>query len=198
MRLEEHEEADGSMKVWLNQNEADHLMEVIDETIVKIAIGLGLRCGLRCKEILEVRPKDIATTEGCRMVRVQSGKGDKYRETPCPESLAATISAYTDVSDTKRTDEIVDVTTRTVQRWVNRESRKAMRAEEGHNDEAWKYLSPHDLRRSWGTILVGSGVEPSIVMSWGGWSDWPTFRKHYLGAQSIEMQMKEMEKVDWL
>ncbi len=54
----------------------------------------------------------------------------------------------------------------------------------------------HDLRRTWGTLLVESGVEPGMIMEWGGWDDWETFREHYLGAYSAEMQRQQLDKVD--
>jgi len=35
-------------------------------------------------------------------------------------------------------------------------------------------------------------------MEWGGWQNWETFREHYLGAFSPEMEQKQIEKVAWL
>ena len=56
----------------------------------------------------------------------------------------------------------------------------------------------HDLRRSWATHILGQGVLPSVVVSWGGWKDWETFRRHYLGEFSPEVLEREREKVDFL
>jgi hypothetical protein len=60
------------------------------------------------------------------------------------------------------------------------------------------YLGPHDVRRRWGSLLVGREVEPGLVMEWGGWGDWETFREHYLGAYSLDAQQRGREKVGWL
>jgi len=105
-----------------------------------------------------------------------------------------------------RSQEVVDVTpadivdteagsTRTFERWVHHAGDR-LRAETG--DEGWQFVTPHDLRRSWGTLLVEDDVEPGIIMEWGGWEDWETFREHYLGAYSMKKQRMEQEKVSWL
>lgn len=39
---------------------------------------------------------------------------------------------------------------------------------------------------------------PSVVMDWGGWDDWETFRQHYLGELSPEAIRRERGKVDYL
>jgi len=64
--------------------------------------------------------------------------------------------------------------------------------------DKWTYLGPHDLRRTWGTLLVEREVEPGLVMKWGGWENWETFREHYLGAYSLDAQQRRREKVGWL
>lgn len=56
----------------------------------------------------------------------------------------------------------------------------------------------HDLRRTWGTALLEQGVLPSVVMAWGGWRDWDTFRRHYLGEFSPEAIKQERSKVGFL
>lgn len=39
---------------------------------------------------------------------------------------------------------------------------------------------------------------PAVVMGWGGWEDWPTFRDHYLGESSPEAADRERSKVAWM
>jgi integrase len=112
------------------------------------------------------------------VVRVQAEKGDKYGETPLTDSLAATINAYADVHDGGSDDPLVPRTTRTVRDWVTTIGDR-LRDETG--DDGWSHLSAHDLRRTWGTLLVDDEVEPGLVMEWGGWEDWETFREAYLG-----------------
>ena len=35
-------------------------------------------------------------------------------------------------------------------------------------------------------------------MEWGGWEDWETFRKAYLGTDSTKAKIRARAKVDWL
>jgi integrase len=90
---------------------------------------------------------------------------------------------------------LIDRPTRWVQRAVER-ARNELRAETG--DEGWQYVTPHDLRRTWGHLLIEDDVEPGIVMEWGGWENWETFREHYLGVYSMQKQREERDKVDWM
>ena len=194
MQLRNYPKDDGKM-VWLSLDEVDRLISVAGDTRRTMAISLGARCGLRASEIVDVTPTDIVETEAGWRVRVWHGKGDKYRETPAPENLVHSIQAFADVGELEPDDELVDCTTRTLERWVHQAANR-LRAEE--RDEGWKFVTPHDLRRSWGTLLVEADVEPGIIMEWGGWEDWETFREHYLGAYSMKKQKQEQAKVSWL
>jgi integrase len=84
------------------------------------------------------------------------------------------------------------------ERWNDGVKNAARACEAETDDVGWSHLTPHDFRRTWGTLLVESEVEPGMVMEWDGWEDWETFREHYLGAYSAEMQRQQLEKVDWL
>jgi integrase len=95
--------------------------------------------------------------------RIQRGKGDKYRETSLTYSLAATINADTDVRDGGPDDSLISRTTRTVRDWVTTIGER-LAADTG--DEGWTSVEPHDLRRTWGTLLVDE-AEPGLVMEWG-------------------------------
>jgi len=194
MRMKNYPEDDGKM-VWLGIDEVEKLISAAGDTQRTIAISLGARCGLRSKEITEVTPTDIVATEAGPRVRVWHGKGDKYRESPLPQNLVSTINAYADVGGLEPDDTLTDCTTRTIERWVSHAA-DHLRAETG--DDGWKFVTPHDLRRSWGTLLVEDDVEPGIIMEWGGWEDWETFREHYLGAYSMKKQKQEQQKVSWL
>ena len=194
MKMKDHPESDGR-RVWLGRDEAKQLFDKAGSTEEKIAFGLGLRCGLRVGEIVDVMPRDIVDTEAGRYVRVEHGKGDKYRETPIPHALSETVRAYADVGDVAPDEPLIDRPTRWVQRAVER-ARNELRAETG--DEGWQYVTPHDLRRTWGHLLIEDDVEPGIVMEWGGWENWETFREHYLGVYSMQKQREERDKVDWM
>ncbi len=183
------------MKVWLSENEAQTLLEGADDTQHYLAYALGLRCGLRSKEAIEVAPDDVVETDAGYMLRVWEGKGDQYRETPVPPNLAARIQTVADVRKESSSEPILDCSTRTLRRWV---SKAGERLAEAEDDPGWSYLSYHDLRRTWATNLGAEEVDPLIVLDWGGWNDLETFLDHYRGVYSPEAQRREIEKVTWL
>lgn len=90
-----------------------------------------MRCGLRCKEIVEVAPRDVTDGPAGAFLRVERGKGDKYRETPLPNDLATTITTLVDLRDEDDTTPLIDVSRRTVERWVDR---AAEQLAEQHDD----------------------------------------------------------------
>ncbi|MFC7226297.1 site-specific integrase [Salinirubellus salinus] len=194
MNLREHDDRD-DMKVWLSQREVDQLLDVVDGTEQRIATALGVRCGLRSAEVLDVAPEHVVDTDAGTMLRVYHGKGDKYRETPVPADLATTIRTVDDVRDQDSDDPLVDVTTRTLRRWMDR---AGLELQEATGDGGWRWLSFHDLRRTWATALASEDVDPLLVCDWGGWSDLETFLEHYRGTFSPEAQRRERGKVEWL
>jgi len=194
MHMEDYDDRDGR-KVWLTRDEVADVVTDADGTVQRIAIGLMARSGLRSAEVVDVTPADVDETPSGWVVRVQRGKGDKYRETPLTDSLAATINAYADVRDGGPDDPLVPRTTRTVRDWVTTIGERRL---DDTGDDGWSHLSAHDLRRTWGTLLVDDEVEPGLVMEWGGWEDWETFREAYLGTYSTKAKTRAREKVDWL
>lgn len=194
MKTKPHDERD-SMKVWLAAAEADQLLEAVGDTEHRLAIGLMLRSGLRAAEVVDVLPTDITPTPAGPRVTVREGKGGKYRQTPLPRSLLDTARAYADGREADQATPLVARSTKTVRRWVGRYADE-LADETGVDD--WRHLSPHDLRRTWGTLLLSDEVLPHVVMDWGGWEHWETFREHYLGAASPEVERREAAKVGWL
>jgi integrase len=154
--------------VWLTEDEVVEFLAAAENTKQQISFGLGVRCGLRCKEITEARPRDVTSgpagaflrdvtsgpagaflrdvTSGPAgaFLRVESGKGDKYRETPIPENLVTQIQTMADLREEDDDEPLVDVSTRTVERWVDRTGEELAE----HADDGWHYLTPHDLRRT--------------------------------------------------
>jgi len=190
MRLEDYD-AKAGKKCWLDRSEVELLLGAADSTAQAIAFRLMARCGLRRQEVVDVAPKDIQRTDHGRVVRVWDGKGDKYREVPAPGELA---DVALDLGREQETP-LISVADSTLWDWVNDEAQRC-RAETG--DEGWQFVGPHDLRRSWGVRALESGVLPSVVMEWGGWEDWQTFRNHYLAEFSPEALRRERGKVGWL
>jgi hypothetical protein len=94
-------------------------------------------------------------------VRVQNGKDSKYRETPVPTGFAAPMRALADMRDEAADTPLVDRSPRTIRRWITTAGER-LSADTG--DDGWTYLGPHDLRRTWGTLLVEREVAPGLVM----------------------------------
>lgn len=195
MQLESFEQADGR-RVRLNAQEREQIIDVYQhDPRRRIGLALMARCGLRCQEAVDVRAIDVFRDDetGRHFLRVPEGKGSKEREVPIPDGLAGRIETFAANRDPSKS--VLDVTTRTLRRWVVRAGNE-LRAETG--DERWRHVRPHDLRRTWGHLTLEAEVLPSVVMQWGGWEDYETFQKHYLGKHSLRVQDREAEKVDWL
>ena len=191
MRLDDYAEKDGK-RVWLTEEEIGRLVDVYEDPEKRVALMLAGRAGLRRSEIVSVQKKDFEMAPG-GFVRVWGDytKRDKYREAPIPDELNHVVSALTHgYSDD---DEVVDASGTTVYRWVRR---AAEELQEGTGDEGWGYLDVHDLRRSWGGhLLWDCGALPTVVMEFGGWTDWETFAEHYMGEITPQAQQREREKV---
>lgn len=197
MQLETYDDRDGR-RVRLTAAERDRLLGVYDQrndTCRYLALALMARCGCRSQEAIDVRPVDLVRgdTTARTFLRIPEGKGDKERQTPIPGELAGEIRGYS--RDLDPDENVLGVTTRTIRRWVRRAAEERA-AEE--NDERWMYVGAHDLRRTWGHLMLEAEVLPSVLMQWGGWNDYETFQKHYLGKHSEEVQAREAEKVTWL
>ena len=200
MRMKPHDEDDG-YRVWLSRDELDRLIDKMHDrggTMHRLAGRLGADAGLRRDESASTRPIDVQESHGDVFIRVweDQAKMEKYRETPIPADLADQIQMIPEFRDDINPDDpVIPRVPKTLNRWVKRAG-EALYAETG--DEAWLEVRHHDLRRSWGTGLLEQGVLPSVVMSWGGWDDWETFRRHYLGEFSPEALARERGKVTWL
>ena len=199
MRMKPHSEADGK-RVWLADGDVEQLIDKMHQrggSPHRIAARYGVHCGLRRDEASKSRPVDIVESHGDTVLRVweDQAKRDKYRESPIPQDLADQIRMIPEFRDQYVDDPTLDVTGKTLNRWVKRAAQE-LYAETG--DEAWTYVTFHDLRRTWGTRMLEAGVLPSVVMWHGGWDDWETFRKHYLGEFSPDALARERNKVKWL
>jgi len=192
MRLKDYDTRDGK-RVWLSERVLQTLLDHADDDHAEMyaALLLAGRCGLRRQEIVDIAPKDLVRTDHGQVVRVWEGKGNKYREVPAPDELLNIALGL----NRDQAESLVTVADSTIYDWTAR-VRDRCRAATG--DEGWQYVGPHDLRRSWGVRLLEAGVLPSVVMEWGGWEDWQTFRDHYLAEFSPEALRRERGKVGWL
>lgn len=191
MRLKDYDEREGK-RVWLSEKEIGQLLDNFRDKNEEEAAGILMaRCGLRRREVVDITPANLVSTEHGHVVRIWEGKGDKYREVPAPDQLTTLALGMGNPPD----EPLVSVADSTLYDWVQR-ARERCHAETG--DKGWKFVGPHDLRRSWGVRLLEAGVLPSVVMEWGGWEDWQTFRNHYLAEFSPEALRRERGKVGWL
>lgn len=140
---------------------------------------------------VDIAPEGVVDTEAMMMLSVHHEKSNKCRETPVPDELMTTSVMSAESADKP----LVDVSKRTLRRWV---TRTAEDCEEATGDSGWSYLGMHDLRRTWATSLAEQSVDPLLVLNWGGWEDLETFLDHYRGTYSPEVQRAERGNVDWL
>ncbi|RQG89333.1 tyrosine-type recombinase/integrase [Natrarchaeobius chitinivorans] len=195
MNLQQHENRD-DMKVWLSQSEVEQLLEAAENAQQRIAFALGVRCGLRSHEVLDVAPEDVVDTDSGTVLRVWHGKGDKFRETPVPRDLATTIRTVDDVRPESSSTSLVEISsTRSLRRWLRSTADELADETE---DVGWEHLAFHDLRRTWATALASADVDPLLVCEYGGWNDLETFLDHYRGTFSPEARKRERQKVSWL
>ena len=195
MQLENYDAADGR-RVRLTTNERNRLLAEYDhDPNRQIGLALMARSGCRSQEAVDVQPRHIVQGDETDrwFLRIPEGKGKNERQTPIPADLAGMIRAHASGLDPD--EQVLGVTTRTLRRWVIRAAEQRAGDEK---DDRWRYLGPHDLRRTWGHLMLEAEVLPSVLMQWGGWEDYETFKKHYLGKHSESVQAREAGKVDWL
>lgn len=191
MRLDDFPGRDGK-RVWLDQSELDLLIDKSKTAEQEIAFRLAGRAGLRREEVISVTFNDFKhAPDGFLRVWGDYAKRDHYRETPIPDDLQGIVGNR---SYEREPDEaVVDATGQTVYRWVKRAAEECWAETD---DPGWQFLTPHDLRRTWGGhLLWDCGVLPAVVMSWGGWDDWGTFKDHYLGEMSPAAAERERSKI---
>jgi len=217
MRTRPYDDKDG-LRVWLSAEEQSALTnvyergDVSDRTKRHLAFRLGLN-GLRSDEIVRtengdgakpgvraasVRPLEASREPGASRhadppvwtLRVAHGKTGA-RDVPISRSLAHSVLDYADGRGLDD-EELVDVSTRTVRRWVE-DARERLADRAGPDSPtAWEAVGSHDLRRTWATdcfyalTLAEVPAAETLTMAWGGWKQSSagreTFRLNYLGA----------------
>lgn len=194
MFFDKHDSRD-DYKVWLSQSEVTQLLEAATDNQHRLAFELGARCGLRTEEIISVAPMHVRETDAGTMLRVDSAKNDRMRQTPIPTDLAMRVETIDEYREAGGDEPVIQAAKRTMRRWIKR----TVEALAEETDEPmWQYVTMHDLRRTWATSLKGEDVDAMVVCDWGGWNDLETFLNHYRGKFSPEAQRKQREKVDWL
>jgi len=191
MFAEPFEDEEG-FRVWLDLEETDQLLAAARGREERVAFTLGVRSGLRVSEIVDVEAKDVVSTSAGPRVRVWESKGKEYREAPTTEKILAQASTVADLQT-----EDANLVDRSA-RWVQRHLDEVTDELAADGDDMWQHVSPHDLRRSWATLLSADVDDPLLIMDWGGWEDMDTFLEHYRGSYSPAVQRRELTKVEWL
>jgi integrase len=191
MLTEEYAEKDGR-RVWLDRGEVEMLRDQMDGPRQRCAVRLGAECGLRSHEICAVEPDHLFVDEVAGpMLRVPDGKGGEPRETVMPESLRVLVRALGDGSPD---EPVVGAAPRTLRHWIQGARERLAEAD----DERWRYVTSHDLRRSWAGALANADVDETVALRMGGWADLETFLDHYRGEATPQALSRERAKVGWL
>lgn len=185
-----------SYRVWLSADEQlDLVSEYDDDPQKKLALELGL-CGLRADEIRRVTMNDIRKLDAeleAYKITIRRGKTG-HRETPIRRDTVNTARIYKNAAGIRADDPLIDVTTKTLRRWVER---AAANCGDRSGVSEWEHVTSHDLRRTWATRtyyrLNSSPVATDIVMNWGGWVDRSVFRNNYLGKEPDDLAAELME-----
>ena len=190
MFAEPFEDKDG-FRIWLDLDETDQLINAAESREERLAFRLGLRSGLRVSEIVDVEAKDVVETSAGPRVRVWDSKGSEYRETP------TTIGVYEQASTVADYEGEEAKLVGRSERWVQRHL-DSVTDDLEDDDEMWQYFTPHDMRRTWATLMSADIDDPLLIMDFGGWNDMDTFLEHYRGSYSPAVQRRELSKVGWL
>jgi integrase len=133
----------------------------------------------------------VSTSAGPR-VRVRNSKGTEYRETPTTKDILVMAETVADLQGPE--EPLVDHSTR----WVQRHLDDVAGDPAEQSDEMWAHVTPHDLRRTWATLLSADIDDPLLIMDFSGWEDIETVLKHHRGSYSPAVQRRQLSKVDWL
>ncbi|MEZ3165874.1 site-specific integrase [Halorubrum ejinorense] len=187
MKLEETDS--GYYRCWLSETEQEQMTEHYNESPKKqLALRLMLFSGLRVGEVPNISKDSIETTDAnYDLLTVVDGKYGTRQTMITPETRNQ-IRTIANTLELSQGDPIIDVAKRTVQNWV---SQAAESIDHPHADD----VSAHDMRRTWATRLVHSGLPSDIVMDWGGWDDHGTFRDHYWSLSDAQVA-EQLERAD--
>lgn len=197
MRLKNYPEREGK-RVWLSETELRQLIQTAEGVEQRVAFKLGGESGLRRSEAAsEPQRENIVGEPGNWRLRIweDSSKNDRYRETPLSDELVAEINSIADLNGLDDDESVLQVQPKTLYRWVRS---AGDRLHDKTGDVGWSCLDYHDLRRTWGVLMLERGVLPSVVFEWGGWQSWRVFRDSYLSEFSPAALRRERQKVPHL
>lgn len=172
MRLEATK-TEGEYKVWLTDGEIESLRRAAASYRDDLIIQLGAYVGLRAFEIPQVTPGGISETDGGQYrLRIPRGKdttgsGGKPRDADLPTNVERNLRQYQNIENIAPRDPFIDLFERGIRAVVKR---TAESASDDANDEDFRFISSHDLRRRFAQrLLVDENMNPRVVMQTGGW-----------------------------
>ena len=172
------DDAGNETKCWLSRDELDALEREAGSADWEreIAVQLMGRCGLRASEVSYPADEHLRWSEEGDIwlfeVRGKNTQGGerKVRDTWMPEGVADDVHKFSRERGLAPSESWVQVSTPTIRRWV-KEAARTLAAD--RDDDRWRDVSSHDLRRSWATHhLVERQVDVRTMMAVGGWSDY--------------------------
>ncbi len=213
MRVRSGDGSEGA-RVWLDRSEVDFLLDNADfgeqtgfvdvgggqtvfvddaEDIRRFALALGVRCGLRAEEVVTVTADDVVEVDAGTRIHVEGG--GEERLAPIAPWMASSVDRYSTGASAPGDSPLLDVGVDTIENWI-REAAERCRIQS--EEDGWRHVDSRDLRRTWARLLVDSGVDPALVMEWGGWSDWRSYRETCYGSCPPEVERTEAKKAPWM
>lgn len=197
MRLEATAKPD-EYNVWMTDAEFEQLRRAAASHRDDLILQLGGYVGLRAFEIPQICPKHVKrTTDGDHYrLRVPEGKdttgsGGKPRDAYLPPDVERDIHRFTTAETIAPDKPLVDLSDRGVRAVVKR---TAERAAEETDDDDYRHVSSHDLRRRFAQrLLVDRQMNPRVVMQVGGWDSFQAIEP-YLNAPTPEVVNQAFEK----
>lgn len=142
----------------------------------EIAVQLMSRVGCRASGVLTASPNGVEWNEEGEywQIRVRGKNtkgGDKtVRDAYLPDRVKENLDRYASERDISESEAYVDASVSTVRRWVREITNELA---DDMDEQRWKQVSSHDLRRSWAShYLVEQDVAIRVMMEVGGWSSY--------------------------
>jgi integrase len=154
-------------KVWLTRDDVRKLRRIAVSDRDQIIIDLGSKVGLRSFEIPQVKPNGISRTDDGDHYRIHVPRGKdtaegngKPRDAYLPSAVETKLFQYQRDNDIADDNPFIDIKPRSVRAAVKRLTEVA--ADEYDNDD-WKAVSSHDLRRHYAQrMLVNENMNPRV------------------------------------
>jgi integrase len=191
---------DGTHKCWLRQGEYQALVDAAGGWRDELIVRLGGEVGLRSFEIPQIQPTHIRREVGedfeAFLLRVPEGKDTrdgvgKPRDAYLPRRLETEMTRFAEERELEDTDPFAPVSARRIQQIIKE---AATSAAVRTGDDDFRKVSSHDLRRYFAqTLLVRERVNPRVVMSVGGWSDFQAIEP-YLNKPDVATIAREFDQ----